>query len=93
VFKIQSAALGDTLKFAAPKKFSLSFQTKAAFRSPFQLQAQSGIKRFAINPSFPHPQFTSPACRCEHRHDPGEGGFFFLADDGKHLTLTPAVAQ
>jgi hypothetical protein len=92
-FKIENAPLGDTLKFAAPKKFSLSFQTKAAFRSRFQLQAESGIKRFAINPSLRLPQSASPGCQCEHRHDPGDGGFFFLPDDGQHLTLTPGVAQ
>jgi hypothetical protein len=31
-------------------------------------------------------------CQCEHRHDPGDGAYFFLPDDGQYLTLTTAVA-
>jgi hypothetical protein len=31
-------------------------------------------------------------CQCEHRHDPGDGAYFFLPDDDQYLTLTTAVA-
>jgi hypothetical protein len=30
---------------------------------------------------------------CEGRHDPGDGSYFFLPDDGQHLTLSSTVAQ
>ena len=33
-------------------------------------------------------QAVMPACQCDHRHDPGEGGFFFLPDDVQHLSLS-----
>jgi predicted phage baseplate assembly protein len=32
-----------------------------------------------------------PLCR-GHRYDPGPSGYFFIPDDGKHLTLLPSVA-
>jgi hypothetical protein len=90
---IENPALGEIPKFAGQKKISPPFQTKAAFRSGFQLQAASWIKRFTVNPPVGLSQSASPGCQCEHRHDPGDGGFFFLPDDSKHLTLNPAIAQ
>jgi hypothetical protein len=33
-----------------------------------------------------------PACT-EHRHDPGAGNYFSIPNDGRHLTLTGAVAS
>jgi hypothetical protein len=30
---------------------------------------------------------------CEGRHDPGDGSYFFLPDDGQHLTLSSTVAR
>lgn len=28
-------------------------------------------------------------CQCNHRHNPGQDGYFFLPDDGQHLTILP----
>jgi hypothetical protein len=47
--------------------------------------------RFSCDPTPSKSAFS--VCQCEHRHDPGDGAYFFLPDDDQHLTLSSTVAQ
>jgi hypothetical protein len=51
------------------------------------------MKPLILKPGVFGRQFVLPACQCEHRHDPGEGGYFSLPDDGRHLTVSSKGAQ
>jgi hypothetical protein len=93
MFPIQSVAFGNILKFNVAENFGVSLGTNTALRFPLQQQAGFGAQRLAINRFIPRPRFAWSGCQCEHRHDPGDGGYFFLPDDGQHLTLSSTVAQ
>jgi hypothetical protein len=93
MFPIQSVAFGNIVKFNPLEKFAVSLSAKTALQFPLQQQAGSGAQRLTINRFIPRPRFAWSGCQCEHRHDPGDGGYFFLPDDGQHLTLSSTVTQ
>jgi hypothetical protein len=92
VSQIESAAFGNILKFVPAEKLRLPLRTETGLQFRLQQQAGSATQRLTINRFIPRPKFAWSVCQCEHRHDPGDGGYFFLPDDDQHLTLSSTVA-